>query len=195
MNPLSHALFQKSSIPTIRPCKPSETLQAWLHCLRLQARVAAPSWRRPCLPWLLFIFLFSCALWSGKEPGTSKGSHQSGKPQFPVRGSPAQFLRLTEMIIYMNWNHLTYLTEHLLSPKTYRPKITEQVDILLKTARMGQELSSQQPLASLPDTPSWDLWVFAHGCSRGPWISALNESEREGGQGCCRLGAHVLHLI
>ena len=156
MNPLSHALFQKSSIPTIRPCKPSETLQAWLHCLRLQARVAAPSWRRPCLPWLLFIFLFSCALWSGKEPGTSKGSHQSGKPQFPVRGSPAQFLRLTEMIIYMNWNHLTYLTEHLLSPKTYRPKITEQVVILLKLKEWDKSChpsSLWPPFLTLPLGP------------------------------------------
>lgn len=75
MNPLSHALFQKSSIPTIRHCKPGETLQAWLHCSRPQARVAAPSWRRPCLPWLLFIFLFSvCSVvWQG-------AGHLKGKP-------------------------------------------------------------------------------------------------------------------
>ena len=71
MNPLSHALCQKSSIPTIRHRKPSETPRAWLHRSRPQARVAAPTWRRPHLLWLLFIFLFSCALWSGKELGTS----------------------------------------------------------------------------------------------------------------------------
>lgn len=181
MNLLSLALFQKASIPTIRHCKPSETLQAWLHCSRPQARVEAPSWREPCLLWLLFIFLFLCALWSGKELRTSKGRHHSGKPQFLVRGSPTQFLRLTEIIIYMNWNQWTYLTEHLPSPKTCRPKITEQVDILLKTERMGQKLSSQQPLASFPDPPSWDPWLFAHSYSWGPWISALNESEREEG--------------
>lgn len=45
----------------------------------------------------------------------------------------------------------------LLSPKTCRPKVTEQEDILLKTERMGQRLPPLQPLVFLPDTPSWDL--------------------------------------
>ena len=47
-----------------------------------------------------FPLLLCSVVWQGA--GYLKGKAHSGKPQFLVRGSPVQFLRLTEIIIYMN---------------------------------------------------------------------------------------------
>lgn len=163
MNPVSHALCQKSSIPTIRRRKPSETPRAWLHRSRPQAREAAPTWIRPHLLWLLFIFLFSCVLWSGKELGTSTVKPPQWQAS-PVPG-PSKPISVSQADRNCNLNELKTLNlsdRAFAKSKDMQLKVTEREDILLKTERMGQRLPPQQPPASLPDAHSRDLQVFAH---------------------------------